>query len=97
VVEGLMEVQVLSQLAGTGVVGVLLVLSLLALRHKDRELKNEQQARIEDAKAYLNLAMSLQSQVIVAVNKLSEIVDAWERRDEERERVAVEASAKRAR
>jgi hypothetical protein len=92
-----MEVQVLSQLAGTGVVGVLLVLSLLALRHKDRELKLEQQARIEDAKAYLNLAMSLQSQVIVAVNKLSEIVDAWERRDEERERVATEATAKRAR
>lgn len=80
-----MENQVLSQLASTGVVGVLLVLSLLALRHKDREMTMEKQARIDDAKAYLNLAMSLQQQVIVAVNKLSEIVDAWERRDEERE------------
>ena len=76
-----METQLLSQLASTGVVGVLLVLALLALRSKDKELKDEQQARIEDAKSYLKLAMSLQEQVISAVTKLSDIVEYLQSRD----------------
>ena len=92
-----METQLWGQLASTGVVGVLLVLALLALRQKDKELKDEQQARIEDAKAYLKLAMSLQEQVLGAVNKLAEIVEAWERREEEREKLEREAARERKR
>lgn len=72
----------LQQLASTGVVGALLVVAIFALRAKDKELQQEKAARIDDAKAYLQLAMSLQEQVITAVNKLSEIWEAWEKREE---------------
>lgn len=75
-----------NQLAGTGVVGVMLVLALLALRAKDKELREvreasaketstEKQLRIDDAKQYLTLAMSLQKEVIHAVQTLGEIME----------------------
>ena len=80
-----METQLFTQIASTGVVGVLLVVVLLAYRQKDRELKEEQQARIADAKSYLDLAMKLQEQVIIAVQKLSEIVEYLEKQDRPKE------------
>ena len=73
------------QLASTGVVGALLVLTLLALREKDRQLKAEMLARIEDAAKFHTLSMSLQREVIAAVGKLGEMLDLWERRDAERQ------------
>lgn len=73
------------QLASTGVVGALLVLTLLALREKDKQLKAEMQARIEDASKFNTLSMALQREVIAAVGKLGEMLDLWERRDAERE------------
>lgn len=63
------------QLASTGTVGVLLVLALFALRAKDRELKAEMNARIEDAIKFNTLAMSLQREVIQAVNDLGKMLD----------------------
>ncbi len=85
-----MEMQALSQLASTGVVGVLLVLTLLALRSKDRELRAESQARIEDAKKYNDLAMNLQKQMIESVNKQGEIMDRFEAIEEQRRAAAQE-------
>jgi len=79
------DIQLFGQLASTGVVGVLLALAILALRAKDRELQLEKAARIEDSKAMMTLAMELQKQVILAVNKLSELVETWEKREQQRE------------
>lgn len=41
---------ILTQFAGTGIVGAGLVLALLTLRAKDKELSEEKQKRIDDAK-----------------------------------------------
>lgn len=90
-----MTEQLYQQLASTGVVGVLLVLALIAVRMMYKELKEareehakqlaaEKQNRIDDAKAFNGLAMALQKEVITAVTKLGEIVDAWEKREDER-------------
>jgi len=80
------QLQILGQLASTGVVGLLLVLTLYALRDKDRKLQSEMAARIEDAKKYNDLSMALQREVIQAVTKLGEMLEIWERREEAQER-----------
>lgn len=74
------------QIVGTGLTGALLVLALFALRSKDKDLSAEKAERINDAKVHLQLALELQKQVIIAVNKLSDLVEIWEKRDIERER-----------
>ena len=66
----------------------MLVVALLALRAKDRALSAEQAARVSDARENLQLIMKLQEQVIIAVNKLSELVEIWEKREADREAVA---------
>lgn len=76
---------VLGQIASTGVVGALLIVTMFALREKDKQLKAEMAARIEDAAKFNTLAMSLQREVIQAVHKLGEMLAIWERRDEERQ------------
>jgi hypothetical protein len=80
------EVQAFGQLASTGVVGAFLVLALMALRSKDRELRDEQALRTKDAQDTMKLIMQIQQSVIDAVHKLGEIVDSWEKREEERDR-----------
>ena len=74
------------QIAGAGITGALLLVALFALRSKDRELSAEKAARIDDSKTNLQLIMKLQEQVILAVNKLSDLVEIWEKRETERER-----------
>ena len=76
----------LGQIASTGLAGAMLVVALLALRAKDRALSAEQTARVNDSRENLQLIMKLQEQVILAVNKLSELVEIWEKREAERER-----------
>ena len=80
---------VLGQIASTSLSGAMLVVALLALRAKDRALTAEQAARVSDARENLQLIMKLQEQVILAVNKLSELVEIWEKREADRERVAL--------
>jgi uncharacterized membrane protein len=87
-----MAESVLAQLAGSGVLGIFLVLVLLALRQKDGDFKAEAKARIEDSQRMLALAMTLQKDVTTAVAALTEIVEKWERREEDRERMALEAT-----
>ena len=79
---------VLGQIASTSLAGAMLVVALLALRAKDRALSAEQAARVSDARENLQLIMKLQEQVILAVNKLSELVEIWEKREAEREAVS---------
>lgn len=76
--------QIFTQIASTGVVGALLVLALFALREKDKQLKDEMTARIEDAGRFNTLSMSLQREVIGAVEKLGEMLEIVERREDER-------------
>ena len=78
----------LGQIASTGLAGAMLVVALLALRAKDKALTAEQAARVNDSRENLQLIMKLQEQVILAVNKLSELVEIWEKREADRERVA---------
>ena len=77
-----MEVQVLGQLASTGVVGAFLVIALLALRAKDKALQESTEARIKESQDGLRLVMTIQASVIEAVHKLGQIVDAWEKRQD---------------
>jgi hypothetical protein len=79
-----MEMQILSQLASTGLCGLFLVLALLALRTKDKELNAEKALRIKDSQDMMQLAMTIQASVIDAVHKLGDIVDAWEKHEAER-------------
>ena len=53
----------------------MLVLACFVAWSKDRELKAERLARIEDARNYNQLSLDLQAQVINAVNKLSDILN----------------------
>lgn len=89
--------ELFGQLASTGVVGVLLVIALLALRDVYRQLnaakddcsskiQAEMQARVDDAKRFNELSMSLQREIIEAVSKLGDMLDLLEKRDLERER-----------
>jgi hypothetical protein len=50
-----------------------------------KELQEEQALRIGDAKDFHVLAMKLQESVIAAVNKLSDIVEVFEKRESARE------------
>jgi len=70
------------QIASSGILGALLVIALFALWQKDKELQREKNARIEDAKQYNMLSMSLQREVIQAVEKLSDIVQIWKQQSE---------------
>lgn len=63
----------LSQLASTGVVGAVLALALIALWLKDRDLRAESVARVEDAQRMLDLAMKLQKELTLAVTALTEV------------------------
>ncbi len=77
-----MAESMLTQLAGSGVLGVFLVLVLLALRQKDQDFKAEAKARIEDSQRMLAIIMATQKDVTVAIAALTEITE----REEDRER-----------
>lgn len=80
----------LAQLAGTGVVGAFLVLSLLALRAKDASLTAEKNSRIEDAQKFNALCLSLQKEVMTAIGTLGKIADTWEKKEADRQTLARE-------
>ena len=65
----------LTPIVSQGLLGVLLVIVGAWGWSKDRELKAERLARIEDSKAYTELALGLQGRVITAVNKLADILE----------------------
>lgn len=69
-----MDPSLVGELVKQGILGILLVVVGTVAWLKDRELRDERQARIEDAQKYNKLAMELQAKVIDAVNKLSAIL-----------------------
>lgn len=71
---------ILGSIASYGLPGLIIALFAVWLYLKDRELKAERDARIEDAKSYTQLALKLQADVLAAVNKLSDIFEAVQRR-----------------
>jgi hypothetical protein len=73
--DSVVDPAIATQIASHGLLGVLLVAVAWAYWNKDRELKTERDARISDAKAYNDLALKLQAQVIDSVNKLAETFD----------------------
>lgn len=84
-----MELDVLKQLAGNGVLGLMVAILLYAFWKKDQELREvraemakavqeESRLRIDDNKAMLTVITSIQEKVILAVTKLGDIHEAYE-------------------
>jgi hypothetical protein len=68
----------IGQIASNGVLGALVVILLWAYYKKDRAL-------YEQSERFQGLAMSLQREVITAVNKIMELAEFIEKREQERE------------
>lgn len=71
----------IAQIASYGLPGLIVAVMIVAYWHKDRELRRESEARIADAKNYLDLALKLQAQVLTNIEKLSDIFNAIRDRD----------------
>ena len=65
----------IASIASHGLLGAVLIVVGLVAWSKDRDLQAERLARIDDAKAYTDLALKLQAQVIEAVGKLTSTFD----------------------
>jgi len=87
----------LGEIVQSGILGALLVLALVALylkdremdrkaREKDAEIRAESAARIKDAQDTQKVLMDMQRSIIDAIHKLGEIIEWAEKRDEERRR-----------
>ena len=68
----------LEQIVGTGVVGAMLVIALLALRALHQELAAERAARIQDAKDNTGLLLKVQQATTDAIGKLYDLAKARE-------------------
>ena len=78
--------EALAALVQYGAVGIILVISLLALRSLHAELAAERAARIQDAKDSTQLLIQLQKEILAAVDKLSDLyASVQEERRAERE------------
>lgn len=66
----------IATLASHGLLGLVCAVLLWILWQKDKDLTLERQARVADAKAYTDLALGLQKQVLASVEKLSDIFEA---------------------
>jgi hypothetical protein len=74
--------QAAQQLVNYGAVGICLVICILAIVYLDKdrtkirkELADEQRARVEDAKAYMDLALELQQREQGKIDKLDTIAE----------------------
>lgn len=79
-VEALAADHALSELSNYGAIGACLILALAAIVLIDRDrsrirkrLEEEQQARVDDAKAYLDLALELQRAEVAKIGELKEV------------------------
>lgn len=71
---------VLTALLSHGPLGLLCGALLLLYVRRDRELRTESAARIEDAKAALALALQMQKGLLDAIDKIAEIEKELRRR-----------------
>jgi hypothetical protein len=58
-----------------GLPGVVVAIFVVLFVQKDRELKRERDARIEDAKAFNKVALELQDKVIQTATRLSDVFE----------------------
>ena len=72
-------------LAQHGLPGIIIGLLVYWVYLKDKELKTERDARIDDAKAFNKLALELQEKAISAVNKLTDVFEEVRRMRQETE------------
>ena len=64
-----------ASIASHGLLGVILIIVGWVAWSKDRDLQAERLARIDDAKAYTDLALKLQAQFLDAVNRVTNTFD----------------------
>lgn len=77
----------LEQIAGYGITGALLVVALFTLRSLHQELAAERSARIQDAKDGMKIMLAFQKEVLVAVDRLTDLYSMLkEERAEEKAR-----------
>lgn len=74
-----MTEELLKTVLSQGLLGVITVVLAYSVFTKDKAVQAEKDARIADAKAYTDMALNLQKQVLSAVDKLSDIVDLLNR------------------
>lgn len=80
------EAELYKQIASTGILGILLVASILALVRIYRDLIAEKNSRIEDATKFNTLALAMQKEMILATQSLVKIARSFEVREERIER-----------
>ena len=66
----------LEQIAGYGITGAMLVISLFALRYMEQSRNDERAARIQDAKDYTALLLKIQQTTTDAIGKLYDLAKA---------------------
>lgn len=70
-----MPESLIANIASHGGMGLVCAILLWTLFQKDKDLTAERVARVEDAKAGTKTALEIQSKVMEAVNKVSELGD----------------------
>lgn len=75
---------VLEGLSHYGLPGVVIALFAVLYVSKDRELKRERDARIDDAKAFSKMALELQEKAIATANRLTEVFTELQRQNPRR-------------
>lgn len=86
-----MEKSVLDILLQQGVLGAVCVGLAIAYWTERKSHSATANARIEDAKMLNERHTALTERVIVAINKLGELMETWERREHEREMAEIQA------
>jgi len=69
----------LDLLSHYGMPGVLLAIVIVLYVQKDRELKKEREARIDDAKAFHTVVLGVQEKALNTANRLTEVFDELRR------------------
>ena len=70
--------QAIGQIAGNGVLGAMLIIVLYGYWKKDKALGDQ-------STEFRSQIILLQREVIMAVNKMADLVEAWEKREHERD------------
>ncbi len=83
-------ISAIGQLAGTGITGIVAAIFLYLYIMERKTSRAEAHARIEDVQKFNTLAMTIQKEVITAVQALTKIANHLERQDEEKDRLARE-------
>jgi peptidoglycan hydrolase CwlO-like protein len=73
----------MDKLAGTGLLGLLLTMSLGTVYYLFKKLNDEKDARIADGKETMKVVMDVQKSVSDIVNKLTDVIEWAQKRTEE--------------